>query len=304
MRPSDQAFATAVSAAIEGWEATDGPLERLGNPSARDCFIRQLVDSDRRRRYVEHFRDRARVTGRQADPSSGVFNPFAAAVWHGRTGDLDEALWLAFLAVHFGRHPKARWRYMERVYGKLNSGRWDWLTVAADTVGFRAWLVANVEAIKGVGPHGFGNHRKRESLSDSGTGKAIESYVTWIDPKRGHTAAFSVMTGLGAQTPAEEFESLYESMRAVCRFGRLARFDYLTTASRLGLTTAVASRPYLPESTGPLTGARLLFGERTPKQLEEIAVEFGNTTGIPFAVLEDALCNWQKSPDAFIRFRE
>ena len=303
MRPSDRPFAAAASKAIETWEGSHGRLPGLIGATVRDCFIRQLVDSDRRRRYVEHFRNSTRLKQRNADPSSGVFNPFAAAVWHGRTGDLDEALWLVFLAVHCGRHPKARWRYIERVYGGFDGGRWDWPTVATDTVGFRKWLAASVEEIKGVGPNGFGNHRKRESLDDQGTGKAVESYVTWIGPERGHVAAFVAMTGDGSQTSDGEFESLYESMRAVFRFGRLARFDYLTMASRLGLTAAVAGRPYLPESTGPLTGARLLFGTATPRELEETAVEFGKATGIQFAVLEDALCNWQKSPDAFRRYR-
>ena len=92
-------------------------------------------------------------------------------------------------------------------------------------------------------------------------------------------------------------------MDAVHRFGRLARFDYLTNSARLGLSTAVAGRPYLPEATGPLAGARLLFGQAPPQRLEEIAIEFGRVTSVPFAVLEDALCNWQKSPTVFKRFR-
>ena len=303
MRPADRPLARALAKAIDAWVVTHGHLPGLNSATARECFIRQLIDSDRRRRYVEHFRDSARLTRRNADPGSGVFNPFAAAVWHGRSGDLDEALWLVFLSVHFGRHPKARWRYAEHVYGRLGGGRWDWPSVATDTVGFREWLAANVKGIKGVGPNGFGNHRKRESLSDEGTGQVVESYVAWIGRERGHVDAFAASAGVGSQTPDGEFESLYESMRVVSRFGRLARFDYLTTASRLGLTSAVAGRPFLPESTGPLAGARQLFGISTPRRLEDTAVEFGDATGIQFAVLEDALCNWQKSPDEFKRFR-
>ena len=303
MRPVDRAFAVAVAGEIAAWEGIHGHLPGLARSGARDCFIRQLVDSDRRRRYVEHYRDSIRLKEGNANPSSGVFNPFAAAVWHGRVGDLDEALWLVFLAVHFGRHPKARWRYVKRVYGRLDVGRWDWRAVATDTRGFRKWLAANVELVKGVGPSGFGNHRKRESLGDRCTGEAVESYVTWVGSERGHVAAFTDITNGENQTPGDEFDSLYESMRAVFRFGRLARFDYLTTASRLGLTAAVAAKPYLPESTGPLAGARRLFGIVASRQLEEVAVDFGNSAGIEFGVLEDALCNWQKNPDTFKRFR-
>lgn len=303
MRPSDQPFVAAVARSLEEWESNHGRLPGLVQLTARDCFIRQLVDSDRRRRYLEHFKDSTRLNERQADPASGVFNPFAAAVWHGRSEDLNEALWLVFLAVHFGLHPTARWRYVERVYGGLDSGRWDWTTVAAETDGFRSWLSANIKSIKGIGPNGFGNHRKYESLTDSGTGKVVESYIRWIGPEREHTAAFASITRGSNLTPEEQFDSLYNSMRVVLRFGRLARFDYLTTASRLGLISAVAGRPYLPGSTGPLDGARILFGEPETSRVEEIATEFGKASSIDFAVLEDALCNWQKNPDLFKRFR-
>ena len=303
MRPSDLPFAAAASHSIEMWEASHGFLPGLTRAAARDCFIRQLVDSDRRRRYVEYFRHSTRIGHHKADPGSGVFSPLAAAVWHGRRGDIDEALWLVFLSVHFGRHPKALWRYTENVYGRLGSGRWDWPSVATDTLGFREWLAANGEAIKGEGPNGFGNHRKHESLGDHRTGKTVDSYVAWIGRDRGHRGAFTAITGEGSKAQGEDFEYLFDSMRAVFRFGRLARFDYLTMAARLGLTTAIAGRPYLPGSTGPLDGARLLFGTMTSQLLEETAVEFGNATGIQFAVLEDALCNWQKSPDAFKRVR-
>ena len=237
------------------------------------------------------------------DPNSGKFNPFAAAVLHHRKGNLDEAMWIVFLATHFGHHPRAKWRYTERVYGRLGNGRWSWQSVASCVDGFRQWLAANTVSVKGTGSNGFGNHRKRESLSDAGTGTVVQSYVSWVGPSRSHDAAFAELAGSAVETAAKVFDELYRSMKAVHRFGRLARFDYLTTSSRLGLTAAVAGRAYLPESTGPLEGARLLFGIRNPSEIEEIVVEFGNSTDIPFAVLEDAICNWQKSPNTFKHFR-
>ena len=302
MREKDQQYATAVSGAISGWEIEHGALPGLVAPEARDCLVMQLVDSNRRRLYVEHFCTSQRLNERRADPHSGYFNPYPAAVLNMRHGDLDEALWLVFLAIHFGKHRRARWRYVENIYGRLGHGRWDWTSVATDTSSFRLWLSDNLEMVRGTPPNGFGNHRKRESLSDSGTGEAVESYVNWIGQFRGHAVAIADATAGAQGNPVEEFESLYQEMKAVHRFGRLARFDYLTTASRLGLVTAIAGRPYLPESTGPLAGARLLFGAATPRALEETAIEFGSYTEIPFAVLEDAICNWQKSPDEFKRF--
>ena len=303
LRRSDKQFAHEVARAIVAWEDTRNPLPGLTDQRARDCLVGQLVASDRTRRFIEHYRYSIRLTERQMDPNSGVFDPFAAAVLHHRRGDLDEALWLSFLATHFGRHPEAGWRYTERVYGRLGEGRWDWRSVSTNVGRFRVWLSVNADLVKGTGRHGFGNHRKRESLSNAGTGQVVQSYVSWIDPGRSHEAKFAEIVGPSIETHAAEFENLYRSMTAVHRFGRLARFDYLSTASRLGLTTAVAGRAYLPGSTGPLEGARLLFGKTKPLVLEDAVIQFGKATGIPFAVIEDALCNWQKSPYQFKYFR-
>ena len=303
LRSSDKAFAVEAANAILAWEHANGTLPGIKDQRARDCLVGQFVASDRVRRFIEHYRCSPKLTKRQMDPDKGVFNPYAAAVLHHRKGDLDEALWLVFLATHFGHHPKAGWRYTERVYGRLGNGRWNWASVSSNVGEFRHWLVANAESVKGSGPNGFGNHRKRESLSDAGTGTVVQSYVSWVGPDRGHEAAFAELAGLSAETDPDVFEELYQSMTAVHRFGRLARFDYLTTASRLGLTAATAGRAYLPESTGPLAGARLLFGIGKPSEVEAVVVEFGNFIGISFGVLEDAICNWQKSPYEFKHFR-
>ena len=39
------------------------------------------------------------------------------------------------------------------------------------------------------------------------------------------------------------------------------------------------------------------------KDLEARLVDFGQATGLGSQVLEDAICNWQKSPDRYDRFR-
>ena len=303
LRQGDELFVGQLTAAVAVWEQQHEQLPGLRKPKTRDCFIRQLLSSDRSRRYIEHFRNSPRLTMRQCDPNGGVFDPYAAAVLQDRDGNFDEAMWLVFLSVHFGRHSRTKWKYICHIYGRLGNGRWDWPSVSSDVGAFRNWLSQNVESIRASGPGGFANHRKRESLEDSGTGEVIASYVDWVGPERGHEAAFAQITGSAVLNPAAEFESLFQSMSVVYRFGRLARFDYLTTASRLGLTSAMAGRAYLPGSTGPLYGARLLFGEATPNELEMKTIDFAGAMDISFAILEDALCNWQKSPNEFIPFR-
>jgi len=77
---------------------------------------------------------------------------------------------------------------------------------------------------------------------------------------------------------------------------------------KVGLAPIEPGSAYLQGATGPLLGARLLFGGRTGaalgrSSLDGWLVELGAELGVGMQVLEDALCNWQKSPGRFRRFR-
>jgi hypothetical protein len=108
--------------------------------------------------------------------------------------------------------------------------------------------------------------------------------------------------------PRQAFDDLYGSMNAVKSFGRMARFDYLTMVGKLGLAHIEPGSTYMGNSTGPLEGARLLFsGKKTaplnPAKLDEWLGELDAQLNVGMQVLEDALCNWQKSPTTFKPFR-
>ena len=238
------------------------------------------------------------------DPA--VFDPLMGAVKRQRQGDVDDAFWLVFLSVHFGRHRRARWALTCNFYNRLGQGgSWDWGTVRAAVPAVRAWLDSYQYDLKRDGA-GFGNHRKYESLrgvGPNGTGETIESYVKWIGES--HLHRFGHL-GSGEEKP--DFATAFKSMNAVNRFGRTARFDYLSTLGKLGLTDLVPDCAYLQNATGPLTGARLLTtGSRssaaTPADLEAALKRVQERLAVPYDVLEDALCNWQKSPTKFVGFR-
>jgi hypothetical protein len=77
---------------------------------------------------------------------------------------------------------------------------------------------------------------------------------------------------------------------------------------KLGLAPIVPGSAYLSGATGPLRGARLLFGgsvsaEISAKELESYLVDLDSQLAVGMQVLEDSLCNWQKSPTKFISFR-
>jgi hypothetical protein len=301
-----------LAAGFDTYEAMEGPLPGLSS-GGRVSLIRQLVDSSRVNMYAEYL-TAADLSPQAADPSNAYwFNPLKAAIIRHRHGEDDDAFWLIFLLTHFGRHRRAKWRYVREVYGALGSGDpWNWWRVAGNIDEFRHWLDAHREQLNDPSePYGFGNHRKYESLAgwtDAGTGTVVASYVAWVGEPPDHRARFGEAIGAAGNDPEAAFDILYRSMTEVHRFGRLARFDYLSMTGRIGLADIRAGKAYLSGSTGPLKGARLLFqgagkSELTVTVLEDKTAVLGSYLGVTFDVIEDALCNWQKSPAAFRRFR-
>jgi len=304
IRPKDLPELDRLRQQLLHYEMVHGELPGLLDASYRESLLEQIIESERRKTYLAYVRG-ADVELVSADALSPFFDPLRAAVHHHRRGDLGEAFWMLFLFAHFGRHRTSRWFYAQQVYAGGGSP-WTWLRVVDDITGFRDWLEANQQVIRQhSGSRGFGNHRKFESLSGwspVGTGAVVASYLNWVGDAGTHLTIVP-NAGIGLSQPT--FDDLYQSMATVHRFGRLARFDYLTTAARIGLITVDATKLYLAGSTGPLAGAKLLFDrpDLSTDQLDELAAAFGAHLAIESDTLEDALCNWQKSPDVFRSFR-
>ena len=105
-------------------------------------------------------------------------------------------------------------------------------------------------------------------------------------------------------SPRTAFDNLYRSMGVVASFGRMGRFDYLTMIGKLELARIEPGSTYMQGATGPVDGARLLFGQMaSPTVLDAWLVELDRDLNVGMQVLEDALCNWQKSPTKFKPFR-
>lgn len=306
MKPRDREEGARLEATLRSYAQDDRPLPGIESEARRRTFVEQLLESIRRIKFITVLRARD-ICDQRADPRDLLFDPLKAAILQQRRGNVEEAFWLLFLYIHFGKHSKAGWRYARAIYGRLGEGGlWDWPTVSSDVPGFRAWLNARQAALLNGKPRGFGNHRKRESLSglgDNGTGAAVETYVHWINPPRTHQVLMSENLREAGGDPGVAFDALYHSMEMVRRFGRLARFDYLTMVGKLGLSPIKPNSAYLNGSSGPLAGARLLFGNVTAANLDDWVVQLDEQLQVGMQVLEDSLCNWQKSPDQFRPFR-
>jgi hypothetical protein len=313
MRARDQAEATRIDAALTSFQMTTRALPGIQTPACRTAFLEQLFESIHRVRYIARILARD-ICDQRANPGSDLFDPIKGAALRARQGQHDEACWLVFLSVHFGKHLRSGWRYCRDVYGGLGGEvRWDWARTSADPEGFRRWLAASQRALRNDGTaRGFGNHRKYQSIdanSPTGTGAAVVSYVNWVRLHSNHSGLVQDAVKVVGNDRRRLFDYLYLSMNSVASFGRTARFDYLTMLGKLDLAPIQPGSAYLSGATGPLRGARLLFlgdpmatGART-SQLQAWVVELATALEVGMQELEDSLCNWQKSSDRFIPFR-
>jgi len=299
-----------LTVAIHEYSLGQRTLLGVATAARRDALVGQMIESLRRVEFVKRIVFRP-IDSRRTDPANSLFDPLRAALLHHRNGDLDEAMWLVFLATHFGRHLRDGWRLLRDVY-RGDGAPWTFARVANNPDAFEAWLGEGYEWLKrdGIGRR-FGNHRKYETLrtdSDRGTSTVLRTYVTWVGPNRGHAGLIADTRDISGADPKALFDELYRSMEAVISFGRTARFDFLTMVGKLGLTDIEPGIPYLVGATGPLAGARLLFANsKTAKlradDLDNAVATLGAYLDVGMQVMEDSLCNWQKSPAQFIAFR-
>jgi hypothetical protein len=120
----------------------------------------------------------------------------------------------------------------------------------------------------------------------------VQSFTSWVLAVA--DAPYAAFTAHHASTPEEGFASLYHSLWQIHRFGRTARFDLLCLIADMDLLPITAGSCYLNGATGPLRGAKRLWGRHPVAKLSKLADRLAQDLGLPMAVVEDALCMWQK----------
>jgi hypothetical protein len=299
--PLRQPIAARLEAGLADFSANQRVLVGIADPAARSTLAMQMVASLRRLDYSDVIRTRD-ISPERADPNNSLFDPERAAVFHMRDGHVDEAFWLVFLVTHFGKNLRYGWQRLREVYSGLGAHTWTWERVSASPGAFRAWLLQHQGQIGG----GFGSHRKFESIradAVGGTAAVVESYVSWVGPAHSHAALMANLVQAGGNSPQSIFDHCFRSMH-VTHFGRLGKFDYLALLGRFGFADIRPGSAYLTGATGPLNGTRLLFGGSIhagiePAVLEDWLRDLDAVLDVGMQVMEDSLCNWQKSPLRF-----
>ncbi|MDR6426713.1 hypothetical protein J2738_002851 [Variovorax paradoxus] len=280
------------------------PLHGVVQAENMLAFVAQLIDSLHRVEYVHAIRKRPIGAGR-TDPRNPLFDPIRAAVVMSKDQP-EEAFWLVFLATHCGRNLRTEWQLVRELYGASEAAPWTWARVLADPQAYADWIEDHHDEFQGK----FGNHRKYESLKPGvhGTSAVMMSYAAWIKDFGSHVQMVAQAQDQAQGDPRLAFALLYNQMRDVLRFGRTGRFDYLTMLGKVGLAAIDADSTYMNEATGPKRGARLLFdgqidSKSNARMLEGRVSALERHLGVGMQVMEDAMCNWQKSPNRYLSFR-
>lgn len=307
MRIKDQAEFERVSCLLGNFPQKKSSLVGLHSQEHKTTLILQILDSIRRIKYLQLKSARARSASLHT-PFSGSFEPLSGSVVLQKHGHLDDAYWLVYLATHFGKHKDDGWNLTEDFYGRFGEGGvWDWATASCRPEAVAEWIETIYPSVTNAGrSRRFGNHRKFETLKPGpkGTGSAIETYIRWIKQYGSHGALLSEAQKSVGQNPKEVFAFLYKELANVAKLGRLGKFDLLCNLSNLQIAPIYANSAYIAQSTGPKAGARLLFGNSiNSKTLEASCSELAAHLNVSPQVIEDALCNWQKSPDKYVHFR-
>ncbi|GBK97431.1 hypothetical protein VH1709_contig00008-0276 [Vibrio harveyi] len=300
--------------AIKSYERDNSELKGLTCNDSYETLAKQLIDSVRRIEYVKVIGERD-ISALRCNPHSDLFDPLRAAWKHKFEGNLNEACWLIFLSTHFGKHSQCGWKLCADIYGGLGTTVWTWDKITSDFDAFDKWFKgASLEMSRDRVSRKFGNHRKYESLrydSNRPIQKVFKSYLDWVGGSNDHEVRFwEASTEKSTSNPAILFDTLYRSMKSVISFGRTAKFDYLTMLAKFDIVDIDPLTLYLTGATGPRDGVNLLFygkksSDDTAVMLNEKINELAEDLPISklsSQVLEDALCNWQKSPDKYIYF--
>ncbi|MGC0950893.1 hypothetical protein [Pantoea agglomerans] len=298
---------------LKAFAKNEYPLLGLTSEAHYETFAMQLIDSIRRIKYIEAINDKNNYSRLRMEPNSIYFDPLIAAKLHSEKGRYDEACWLIFLSTHFGKNIKTKWQLCRDIYSGLGTITWTWDHITSNFEDFEKWFKkSSPYLVSNSKERQYGNHRKYETLKNDSRRsipKVFKSYIEFIGNTKSHEARFAEAETMST-SPDLLFEILYSNMRSVISFGRTAKFDYLTMLRKTNLLSLEPGHLFLNGSTGPIKGCRLLYSNNkgavdSVLDLNEKLSLLSKILPIGYLkmqVLEDALCNWQKSPDRYKYF--
>ncbi len=258
-----------------------------------EVLAMQIIESMKRVKYFNAVSNRD-IDTRRLDPQDTIFDPVRAILYL-KDRNYDEACWLTFLLVYTAENYQSNWNFLRQLYSGVDEKlTWE---VASNNTQILPRLADNL--INSQNKPKFGNHAKFKTLRD--IPRVLEDYINFVKVNGGH---YNLFINNSLEDPKEHFRMLFPVIRRnIHSFGRLSTFDYLSMLSKTGLVKVEADNCHIVGSTGPKDGAKLIFGSFSDKQLDSYAMGLADHLEIGYQEMEDALCNWQKSPNVFYTYK-
>jgi hypothetical protein len=272
-----------------------------------DCFIDQIIHSLRRTHYIDTIKQRD-ISEARIYPNNNQFDPLKASIFHFKNKNIDEAIWLIYLSTFFGKNIDSGWNLLRLVYLGDNS-QWTFENISNNFKEFSKWYKESWKEISSTNSkkNKFGNHRKYSTLDPEKKLNPIDCFEDYID-KVGvnHESLFNFIEENSKIKKVSKFSLIYKYSNYK-GFGRMSKFDFSSMICKIGVIESEIDRAFINKSTGPLSGLKDLLDNQNikPQEAELVFNKINDLLDLgPFRgqVLEDAICNWQKSPNKFKKF--
>jgi hypothetical protein len=168
----------ALAHGLASYEADFGALPGIADPDARRTLVLQMVSSLRRIEFVRGFRVRPQMSPARINPMHSLFDPLKGAFFLEQRGEREEAVWLAFVGTHFGKHGADAWKLASNVMGSFGHGPiWTAQQYSEHQADFDAMLIAHQDDLRSPAVSGrFSNHRQYQSKSADTIAKVFASF--------------------------------------------------------------------------------------------------------------------------------
>lgn len=255
----------------------------------------QTLDSIRRVDIYRIYRLKAEKADETGLSYQHTSNPFVLSQ---RTSlDINSRVWYVYLATYFGKSNRSKWTLFNRASYRANGT----LITLEEILENREDYFSYLETINLFDGTRFSNHRKYTKKELHGNKGLIQSINYFLD----HIDEFSNDDNI-------EYDIIYKRALNIPNFGRMAAFDFTSSLCKCNLHVNEPTSMYHENSTGPLSALKDLLRLAGKVNSKANQIELGNNLLTWFRgnseifmvaqVLEDAICNWQKSHRTYQRY--
>lgn len=258
-------------------------------------LAKQTYDSIRRIMIYETYKTKAYQAVKDKKSFFDTSTPFVL----GQRTDLSlqNRIWIIYLATYFGKSNKSQWTLFNRAtfYSNYDIVEFGW--IKSDINEYFDYLLT-FDFFENCT---FSNHRKFTAKSLEGEKGLFKSARYFMENIETYTP-YNMMN----------FHDFFKASQKIPNFGRLAGFDFTSSLVKCGFNIYEPQSMYAEHSTGPLQALADLLkltkndsSVGAAKKLAKEMMEWFKSNSEIFMlgqVLEDAICNWQKDKDKYIRY--